>query len=213
MCEYFAYTYVHVPCACFVPEEFSRGHRVLWNWNDRWLWTITWVLGNEPGLPQEQQVHLTTEPSFQLRWWALCQLDTSHSHLRGGNLNWQSVKMRKLRPIRLVGCQTCEAFCQLATNGQGRSPLWVVPLLLRVLGSIRKQAEQARGSKPVSSTCPWPLHQPLPPGSCPDFLQWSTVLWKCKLDKPLLSPACFWSWCSVIVIVTPTRIPDQDTIV
>jgi hypothetical protein len=32
---------------------------------------------------------------------------------------------------------------------------------LVVLGSIRKQAEQARGSKPVRNTPPWPLHQPL----------------------------------------------------
>jgi hypothetical protein len=32
------------------------------------------------------------------------------------------------------------------------------------LGSILKQAEQAMGSKPVSST---PLHQLLPPGSWP----------------------------------------------
>ena len=31
------------------------------------------------------------------------------------------------------------------------------------LGSIRKQAEQARGSKPVSSIPPWPLHQLLSP--------------------------------------------------
>jgi hypothetical protein len=38
---------------------------------------------------------------------------------------------------------------------------------LVVLGSIRKRAEQARGSKPVSSTSPWPLHQLLPPSSCP----------------------------------------------
>jgi hypothetical protein len=30
---------------------------------------------------------------------------------------------------------------------------------LVVLCSIRKQAEQARGSKPVSSTPPWPQHQ------------------------------------------------------
>ena len=39
---------------------------------------------------------------------------------------------------------------------------------LVVLGSIRKQAEQAMRSKPVSSTPPWPLLQLLPPGS--DFL-------------------------------------------
>jgi hypothetical protein len=30
---------------------------------------------------------------------------------------------------------------------------------LVVLGSIRKQAEQARGSKPVKNIPPWPLHQ------------------------------------------------------
>jgi len=35
-----------------------------------------------------------------------------------------------------------------------------------ILGSRRKQAEQAMGSKPVSSTPPWPLYQLLPPGSC-----------------------------------------------
>ena len=35
-----------------------------------------------------------------------------------------------------------------------------------VLGSIRKQAEQAKRSKPVSSTPVWPLHHLLPPGSC-----------------------------------------------
>ena len=35
---------------------------------------------------------------------------------------------------------------------------------LVVLRSIRKQAEQARESKPVSNT---PLHQLLPPGLCP----------------------------------------------
>ena len=36
---------------------------------------------------------------------------------------------------------------------------------LVILDSLRKQAEQALGSKPVSSTLPWPLHQLLPPGS------------------------------------------------
>jgi hypothetical protein len=38
---------------------------------------------------------------------------------------------------------------------------------LVVLGSTRKQAEQARGSKPITSTPPWLLHQLLPSGSCP----------------------------------------------
>jgi hypothetical protein len=42
-----------------------------------------------------------------------------------------------------------------------------------VLSSIRKQAEQARGGKPVSNIPPWPLHQLLYPdllSSSPDFL-------------------------------------------
>jgi hypothetical protein len=39
-----------------------------------------------------------------------------------------------------------------------------------VLGSIRKQGEQALGSKLVSSTLPWPLHQLLPPGSSPAWV-------------------------------------------
>jgi hypothetical protein len=46
---------------------------------------------------------------------------------------------------------------------------------LVVLNSTRKLAEQVIESKPVSITPPWPLHQPLHPGSCclnscPDFL-------------------------------------------
>jgi hypothetical protein len=41
------------------------------------------------------------------------------------------------------------------------------------LGSIREQAKQARGSKPVRNIPPWPLHQLLLPdflSSSPDFL-------------------------------------------
>jgi hypothetical protein len=34
---------------------------------------------------------------------------------------------------------------------------------LVVLDSIREQAEQARGSKPVKNIPPWPLHQLLLP--------------------------------------------------
>jgi hypothetical protein len=38
---------------------------------------------------------------------------------------------------------------------------------LVVLGSVREQAEQARGSKSVSNIPPWPLHQLL----LPDLLE------------------------------------------
>jgi hypothetical protein len=40
---------------------------------------------------------------------------------------------------------------------------------LVVLCSIRKQAEQARESNPVSSTPPWPLHE-LPSSFCPGWI-------------------------------------------
>jgi hypothetical protein len=51
----------------------------------------------------------------------------------------------------------CKAFSQLVIKGEG-------PLVggtisgLAVLDSIREQAEQARGGKPVKNIPPWPLH-------------------------------------------------------
>jgi hypothetical protein len=41
---------------------------------------------------------------------------------------------------------------------------------LVVLGSIRKQAEQVRGSKPVRNIPPWPLYQLL----LPDLLEFQS---------------------------------------
>jgi hypothetical protein len=64
---------------------------------------------------------------------------------------------------------SCEALSQLAFNGGGRGPWWVVPSL--GWRSRALQAEQAMGSKSVSSAPPWLLHQLLPPGSSPaEFL-------------------------------------------
>jgi hypothetical protein len=60
---------------------------------------------------------------------------------------------------------SCKAFSHQVGRAQpivgGATPGLVA------LGSIRKQAEQARRSKPVSSTPPWSLHQLLPPSFCP----------------------------------------------
>jgi hypothetical protein len=44
-----------------------------------------------------------------------------------------------------------------------------IPWLV-VLGSIREQAEQARGGKPVSNIPPWRLHQLL----LPDLLEFQS---------------------------------------
>jgi hypothetical protein len=58
---------------------------------------------------------------------------------------------------------SCKTFSQLVINVGGTIVGVAIPGLI-VLGSIRKQAEQARGSKPVSNILPWPLHQFLLPG-------------------------------------------------
>jgi hypothetical protein len=59
---------------------------------------------------------------------------------------------------------SCGAFSQLVIKEGGAIPGLVV------LGSIRKQAEQARGSKPVSNIPPWPLHRLL----LPDLLEFQS---------------------------------------
>jgi len=69
---------------------------------------------------------------------------------------------------------SCKAFSQLLIKGGRAQPIvgGAIPGL-EVLGSIREQAEQARGSKPVSNIPPWPLHQLLLPtcvSSGSDFL-------------------------------------------
>jgi hypothetical protein len=86
----------------------------------------------------------------------MCQLDTSWSYHRERSLPWGNASMRS----------SCKTFSQLVIKRGGSIMGGTIPGLV-VLGSIRKQAEQARGSKSLSSTSPWPLHQLLPPSSCP----------------------------------------------
>jgi hypothetical protein len=52
----------------------------------------------------------------------------------------------------------CKAFSQLVIKGERLLVGGTISGLV-VLGSIREQAEQARGSKPVKNIPPWPLHQ------------------------------------------------------
>jgi hypothetical protein len=53
---------------------------------------------------------------------------------------------------------SCGVFSQLVIKGGGYIVGGTIPGMV-VLGSIRKQAEQARRSKPVRNIPPWPLHQ------------------------------------------------------
>ena len=63
----------------------------------------------------------------------------------------------------------CKALFQLVIKGE-RLLVGGTIVGLVVLGSIREQAEQARGSKPVKNIPPWPLHQLL----LPDLLEFQT---------------------------------------
>jgi hypothetical protein len=56
----------------------------------------------------------------------------------------------------------CKAFPQLVIKGERPLVGGAISGLV-VLGSIREQAEQASGSKPVKNILPWPLHQLLLP--------------------------------------------------
>ena len=64
---------------------------------------------------------------------------------------------------------SCKAFSQLLINRGGPIVGVDIPELV-LLGFIREQAEQARGSKPVRNIPPWPLHQLL----LPDLLEFQS---------------------------------------
>jgi hypothetical protein len=67
----------------------------------------------------------------------------------------------------------CKAFSQLVIKGERPLVGGTISGLV-VLGFIREQAEQARGSKPVKNIPPWPLHQLL----LSDLLEFqSCILW------------------------------------
>jgi hypothetical protein len=64
---------------------------------------------------------------------------------------------------------SCKAFSQLVIKGKRPLVGGTIPGL-RVLDSIREQAEQARGSKPGKNIPPWLLHQLL----LPDLLEFQS---------------------------------------
>ena len=64
----------------------------------------------------------------------------------------------------------CKAFSQLVIKGERPFVGGTISGLV-VLGPIREQAEQARGSKPVKNIPQWPLHQLLLPDPL-EFQSW-----------------------------------------
>ena len=63
----------------------------------------------------------------------------------------------------------CKAFSPLVIKGERPLVGGIISRLV-VLGSIRKQAKQARGSNPVRNIPPWSLHQLL----LPDLLEFQS---------------------------------------
>ena len=106
-----------------------------------------WKLNNI----QHSEVHLGLFPvlaNFMSAWH-------SESHFERGNLNWENA------PTRLACGQACSTFLK-STDWYGRAKLLVdsATIGLVVLGTIRKQAEQAYGescasSAPTFRLLPW----------------------------------------------------------
>ena len=89
------------------------------------------------------------------------QTNTKQSDFGSKNLN------RVNTPTRLACEQSCRTFSWLLMDeGELSSHRDDTTPGLPVLGALRKRPEQARQSKPVSSTPPWPELQFLLPGSC-----------------------------------------------
>ena len=102
---------------------------------------------------------MSLETSYGLLYWlVLCQLDTGWSYHRERSFIWGNASTRS----------SCKAFSQLVIKGG--SPLVGGATSEGSLGSIREQAEQARGSKSVRNISPWPLHQLL----LPDLLEFQS---------------------------------------
>ena len=73
-------------------------------------------------------------------------------------------------PTKLAHGQVCRAFSRLLFDVNEPSQSGWDDIRQVILSTIRKQAEQAIGSKSVGSTPPWPLHRFLHTGlsSYPD---------------------------------------------
>jgi hypothetical protein len=81
---------------------------------------------------------------YKLYWLVLCQLDTGCSYHREQSFSWGNASTRS----------SCKTFFSISDEGGGPLVGGAISGLV-VLGSIREQAEQARGNKPVSNIPSW----------------------------------------------------------
>lgn len=77
---------------------------------------------------------------------------------------------------------------------------------------LRKQAEQAIRSKPISSILPWSLLQSIPLGPCLQFLPWIPLMMDCSVEKlwAEISPS-FLKLLSFMVLCGSHRNPNWDS--
>ena len=104
-------------------------------------------------------------PKWGCKAWFCVSTWHSWSYHRERSFSWGNTSMRS----------SCKAFSQLVIKGEGPIVSGAIPGLV-VLGSIRKQAEKARGNKPVSSIPPCVSSSSV--SSCLDFLWWLRPMWK-----------------------------------
>jgi hypothetical protein len=126
-------------------------------------------------------------PTLHCTGWFWVSTWHSWSYYRERSFSWGDASTRS----------SCKAFSQLVIKGERPLVGGTISGLV-VLGSIREQTEQARGSKPAKNIPPWPLHQLL----LSDLVRfqswlpwWWTAAWKCKLNKPFPPQLASWSWC------------------
>ena len=160
------------------------------------------------------QVVLNAKPGAETTWLFVCTANGVSGVLASFGSTWHNLESRESRePIEKM-LPWDSAVSHFLSDWLGRvQPIvgGAIPELVGP-GSIRNQAQQAMRSKPVSSTPPWPLHQLLPPGSCPAWVsvlislnneqQYGSMNWINKHFPPQLA---FWSWCFSTVIATLTK--------
>jgi hypothetical protein len=96
---------------------------------------------------------------------------------------WHMLELSQRKELQLGKCfHEIQLWGIFSISDQGgRAPCGWCHLWAGSLSSIREQAEQTRGSKPVNNISPWLLHQLLLSDllefqSC--ILWWSTAMWK-----------------------------------
>lgn len=62
--SFYSSIYVYIPLGSLMTKEARRVHWIPGNWNYRWLWAATWILGIKPGSSEGAAMLLTFESSL-----------------------------------------------------------------------------------------------------------------------------------------------------